>query len=431
MSTATTTTLSRWKSYPQYKDSGVEWIGEIPVRWETKCLKYVARLGYGDSLSADLREEGTTPVFGSNGLIGFHSTANTLSPALIVGRKGSFGKVTYVDEPCFAIDTTFFIDSRLTQVHLRWLYYALQLLKLDEFSQDSAVPGLGRDFVYEQWLPSTTPLEQRAIAAFLDRETAKIDALIARKERLIELLQEKRTALISHVVTKGLDPDVPMRDSGVEWIGQIPRHWSLARLRELSALIQDIDHNMPASVEDGVPFLSAKDLLDDGTLNFADGIKMISEEDYARLSRKVKPRRNDIIYSRIGARLGKARLVHSDERFLVSYSCCVIRLLESRASTDYVCYVLDSELVLIEARLKTQSIGVPDLGLDEIGRFLIPLPPHNEQDAIAHFLDRETDHIRQLIVKVQLGVAQLYEYRTALISAAVTGKIDVRGEVET
>jgi type I restriction enzyme S subunit len=136
--------------------------------------------------------------------------------------------------------------------------------------------------------------EQRAIAAFLDRETAKIDALVEKKRRLIELLKEKRAALISHAVTKGLNPDVPMKDSGIEWLGNVPEHWETTRLGWISTDVNDINHEMPPSVEEGVPFLSAKDLLDDGTLNFTDDIKFISEEDYERLSRKVRPRRDDM-----------------------------------------------------------------------------------------------------------------------------------------
>ncbi len=217
--TPTASLSGKWKSYPDYKDSGVGWLGKIPAHWNTVCLKYLARLNYGDSLPADVRQVGEVPVFGSNGPVGFHSQPNTLRPVLIIGRKGSFGKINYSDQPCFAIDTTYYIDARNSRSDLRWLFYALLLLKLDAISEDSAIPGLSRELAHYQRLPSISLPEQRTIAAFLDRETAKINALIEKKERLIELLQEKRAALISHAVTKGLDPTVPMKDSGVEWIG--------------------------------------------------------------------------------------------------------------------------------------------------------------------------------------------------------------------
>jgi type I restriction enzyme, S subunit len=184
-------------------------------------------------------------------------------------------------------------------------------------------------------------------------------------------------------------------------------------------------------VENGVPLLSAKDLLDNGTLNFTSDVKMISEEDFAKLSRKVCPRRGDIIYSRIGACLGKARLVETDERFLISYSCCVVRVSDTIACARFIRFVLDGEMILTEARMRTQGIGVPDLGLREIGRFPIQLPPMQEQAAIADFLESEVGKISELITEAQRAVALLHERQTALISAAVTGKIDVCGLAQT
>jgi len=150
------------------------------------------------------------------------------------------------------------------------------------------------------------------------------------------------------------------KDSGIEWLGKLPEHWELKRLGWITIIITDIDHKMPDSVESGIPFLSAKDLLDDGTLNFGEDVKRISETDFQSLSRKIQPKRNDIIFSRIGT-VGKARLVQTDDRFLVLYSCCVIRVIPDIALPEFVCFVLDSDFVLTEARTRTIGIGVPDL----------------------------------------------------------------------
>ena len=229
--------LNRPKPYPAYRSSLVEWHKEIPAHWEISQLKRVCAFEYGDSLAADARLDGSIPVYGSNGTVGSHNNANTLSPCLVVGRKGSFGKVNYSSSAVFAIDTTFFIDGRHTDAELRWLYYLLIDIRLDTATKDSAIPGLDREDAYAQIVPFPPLAEQRAIAAFLDRETAKIDALVAKKERLIELLQEKRTALISWAVTRGIDPNAPMKDSGVEWLDDIPAHWKVRRLR-LAANIQ-------------------------------------------------------------------------------------------------------------------------------------------------------------------------------------------------
>ena len=143
--------------YPHYKPSGVEWLGDVPAHWEVRRLKNICRLAYGNSLSAENRAAGTVPVYGSNGQVGVHSNPNTSGQCLIVGRKGSFGKVHYSAEPVFAIDTTFFVDRRHTGANIRWLYYLLGWLKLDAVSKDSAIPGLNREDAYQRYRLLSTP----------------------------------------------------------------------------------------------------------------------------------------------------------------------------------------------------------------------------------------------------------------------------------
>ncbi len=182
----------------------------------------------------------------------------------------------------------------------------------------------------------------------------------------------------------------------------LPDSWEWVRLENITEKIADIDHKMPKAVDEGgVKFLSAKDLLDDGTLNFEHNIKYISEEDFQRLSRKAIPQQNDIIYSRIGARLGKARVVFTDERFLVSYSCCIVRPIHL-LDVLYLNYYLDSGEVLKQAQTHTKSIGVPDLGLQKIREFMVPLPPLAEQkrivtrvNALFHLCDELSAHIQE------------------------------------
>ena len=188
----------------EMKPSGVEWIGEIPVHWNLSMLKYTARLVYGDTLISENRDNGAVPVYGSNGIIDAHSSANTLSPTIIVGRKGSLGKVQYSDVPCFVIDTAYFIDKRTSHANLRWLYYVLQALKLERF-RDSVIPGLKREHTEGQYIPLITEEEQTQIANFLDRKTQQIDDLIATEGRKIELLKEYRQSLISEAVTGKID----------------------------------------------------------------------------------------------------------------------------------------------------------------------------------------------------------------------------------
>jgi type I restriction enzyme S subunit len=168
-------------------------------------LKYITRLEYGDALAQEVRDDGDVPVFGSNGIVGTHSAANTEAPAIIIGRKGSFGKVTWTDIPGFCIDTAYYIDRRHTGCNLRWLYWTLQTLGLDAHSEDTGVPGLSREKAYQSKLRKPSVSEQQRIANFLDEQTARIDALKAHVKEHIALLREYRSSLISAAVTGQLD----------------------------------------------------------------------------------------------------------------------------------------------------------------------------------------------------------------------------------
>ena len=190
---------------PLLKPSGVEWLGDVPEHWKVKRLHRICQLAYGDSLPTDSRQTGEFPVLGSNGTVGYHRETNTLAPVIVVGRKGSHGQVNFNNGPIFAIDTTFFIDRRSTDAELRWLYFSLLCIELDEESMDSAVPGLSRQYAYKKYLALPPLEEQCAIAAFLDSQTGRIDALLAQVETAIERLLEYRTALITAAVTGKID----------------------------------------------------------------------------------------------------------------------------------------------------------------------------------------------------------------------------------
>lgn len=183
------------------KPSGIDWLGDIPVGWNVKRFKFIARLQYGDSLAAENRETGDVPVYGSNGQVGTHSKANTKTPAIIVGRKGSFGAVNYVEEPVFAIDTTFLIDARWSNENLKWLNYCMSIANLNDISLDTGVPGLSREIAHNKVFPLPQQMEQKQISDYLDAETAKIDKAVVLIKSQIDKLKEYRSSLIYHAVT--------------------------------------------------------------------------------------------------------------------------------------------------------------------------------------------------------------------------------------
>ncbi len=414
----------RFRRYPEYKDSDVEWIGKIPKHWNLVMLKYKARLVYGDSLISENREDGVVPVYGSNGIIDSHSSANTLSPTIIVGRKGSLGKVQYSDVPCFVIDTAYYIDKRTSKVNLRWLCYVLQTLKLERF-RNSVLPGLNRESAETQHIPLIRKEEQTQIANFLDRKTEQIDELIRIKERRIELLQEQRTALINQAVTKGLDPNVEMKPSGVEWIGEIPRHWTITRLKYLGESIIGLTYK-PEEITDeknGILVLRASNIRN-GKPSFLDNVYV-----NAVVDEKLYLKTGDIL---ICSRSGSRELIGKNITITEKLEGITFGVFMTVFRTKYYRFIscfLNSQIFKNQSGLFLTST-VNQLTINTLNNFLICFPTEeDEQSQIANYLDNKTHQIDELISTEHRKIELLKEYRQSLISEAVTGKIDVRNEV--
>ncbi len=391
------------KTYPKYKFSGVEWLGDVPEHWEVTSLKFICRFAYGDSLASEDREDGDYLVFGSNGPVGTHKLPNTTKPVIVVGRKGSYGKINYSDNQIFAIDTTYFIDSRYTTQSIQWLKLSLLTLCLDIGSKDSAVPGLAREDAYKKRLPLPPLPEQQAIAAFLDRETGRIDALIGKKKKLLSLLAEQRTALISRAVTNGLNPSVKLKPSGVEWLGDVPEHWEVKKLKWAYQSIRSGDGISPDDIE---PIGSYPVYGGNGVMGYTE---------------MYNSKHEDIIIGRVGAKCGNVYLIDGPK--WISYNALKLNI--HKVSRKYLALVLEERNLNQLANQNAQPLITGSM----VGNQFITLPPLPEQQAIAAFLDRETAKIDTLSAKVQTAIERLKEYRTALISAAVTGKIDVREAV--
>jgi type I restriction enzyme S subunit len=267
--------------------------------------------------------------------------------------------------------------------------------------------------------PFPPPGEQHAIAAFLDRETARLDALIAKKERLIELLGEKRAALISQAVTRGLDPNVPMKDSGLEWLGEIPAHWNVVRSKHLFSLRNakaiPSDKQLTVSQEYGVifqdEFMAREGRRVVQVIKGADILKHVEPNDFVISMRSFQ---GGIEWSRIGGATSSAYVVLAPSK-LVDHSY-YSHLLKCR---QYIQALQStSNLIRDGQALRFENFSLVDL----------PSLPLSEQKAIATYLDREIAKLDALTAKVREGIEKLREYRAALIAAAVTGKIDVRAE---
>jgi len=268
------------------------------------------------------------------------------------------------------------------------------------------------------------PAEQSAIATFLDRETGKIDALVAEQERLIALLKEKRQAVISQAVTKGLDPNAPMKDSGVEWLGEVPAHWEVKRIKHSASHVVDCLHTTPTyDGELAFPAIRTADV-EPGRL-LLDQARLVSADVYAERIQRLKPKHNDILYSREGERFGIAALVPANVNLCLGQRMMMFR---AAASFDpvFLMWVLNSNVILQQVFASVAGATAPHVNISDLVNFDIPVPSRSEQSAIAHFVDLKATEFDTLTWDAERATTFLRERRAALISAAVTGKIDVR-----
>lgn len=264
--------------------------------------------------------------------------------------------------------------------------------------------------------------EQRRIAAFLDWKMGQIDALIARKRELLEKLKEKRLAVITQAVTRGLNPAAPLRDSGIPWLGQVPEHWEVCQIKRK---FESTDYGISESLEpEGAIAVLRMGNIDNGKVVLED-LKFIDE-----VPANLLLRRGDLLYNRTNSQdlIGKVGMFSGEAEFEVSFASYLVRIrTEASCVPEYFAYLLNSEGMLGVARSNAFiAIGQCNLNPSRYGQIKAVIPPKSEQEAIVAHLDLETGKIDELALKTQMAIAHLTEYRTALITAATTGKIDVR-----
>jgi len=398
----------------------------VPEGWETIRFKFVLWLQRGHDLPVTEIIEGEYPVCGSNGCIGYHNLFTTKGPGVTVGRSGSVGEVNYIEKDYWAHNTTLYVKEFRKTIP-RYAFYLLKTLDVKYLSEGTAVGTLNRNYIHDLSIIVPVITEQRTIAAFLDRKTSKIDSLTAKKGRFIDLLEEKRTALISHAVTKGLDPDAPMKDSGIEWLGEVPEGWEVKRLRFVTRISPSKSELSSYPKDTEVSFLPMELIGDDGTLSLEES-KTIGEV----LNGYTYFRDGDIIVAKITPCFENGKGVLSKGLINgIGFGTTELHVLRpyENYSPKFIFYLTRSHHFLdIGTAMMEGAAGQKRVPEDFIKDFCPGLPPLPEQRTIAAFLDRETTKIDKLVEKIKEQIEKLKEYRTALISAAVTGKIDVRGE---
>ena len=412
--------------YPEYKDSGVEWLGAVPAHWQVMQIKRVTTLRSGDSISSDdIGEDGEFPVFGGNGLRGYTRSYTHEGFLPLIGRQGALcGNVNYARGKFWASEHAV-VATPCNGADPIWLGETLRAMNLNQYSVSVAQPGLAVEAIGNLWVPVPAHGEQTAIAAFLDRETAKIDALVAEQETLIALLKEKRQAVISHAVTKGLNPDAPMKPSGIEWLGDVPAHWEVGQLKRMTSVITDGAHISPETEGGLFHFVSTRDLVD-GAVCF-EGALMTSASSYEYLVRTgCKPLVGDVLFSKDGT-IGRTVVVREERDFVVASSLIIMRPEARLLNSEFLDCLCQSDAVQNQVDQFVKGAGLPRLSIQNLMKVFGVFPPLVEQEQIAAHLRVGGQSFELLIQKSYSGITLLKERRSALISAAVTGQIDVRG----
>ena len=426
----------RYQAYKDYRSSEASWCGNVPTHWQDVKFKWI--------LEEKKKTSNTSLKAGS---ISFGKVVYKDEEKLAPETKASYQEVlkgellinplnlnfdlkslrTALSALDVVVSTGYivaYISKGINHNYMRWVMHQFDVSHMKTMGSGVRQTINYTDIANSMVCIAPTP-EQQKIANFLDHETAKIDTLITKQEKLIELLKEKRQAVISHAVTKGLNPQAPMKDSGVEWLGEVPEHWKVAALKHLvSAPIIDGPHVSPTRCDTGIPFISAE-AISNGKINFDKKWGYISEAANAQYSKRYSPQINDLLIVKLGATTGAIAIVETDKPFNIWVPLATVRTVADLDS-KFVYYLFQSSQIA-DAIQQSWTFGTQQtLGLGTLSNLRIPVPPTDECKQIVKEIESKVVQFDEVIKRSTVSLELLKERKTALISAAVTGKIDVR-----
>lgn len=431
-----------FRPYSAYRSSGAPWLGDIPVHWQ------IGRFRHFFSESRDvISDDVFGPMLSVSGYRGievkeYDDENRRRRPDELIGyrivRRGQLVVNTmwlnYAGLGVSAYDghvspayRSYFIDQSLDPRYAHHLLRSSTCVQGYTMFLTGVRPNslqMSRDDLLGFQIAVPPSSEQVAIADFLDHETTKIDALVAEQERLIALLKEKRQALISHAVTKGLDPNVPMKDSGVEWLGQVPAHWEVGGLTRFIGPVVDYRGRTPTKADDGMFLVTARNVRR-GRIDYAVSEEYVDPAEAELLLRRGRPEIGDVLFT-MEAPLGEVAIVDRTD-IALAQRIVKFRGKPARLGNDFLAYWLMAQPC--QEQLQTLATGSTALGIkaSKLGMIVCVVPPVAQQQQIVAFLKEQAIRIDALVAQSRHAISLLGERRSVLISAAVTGKIDVRG----
>jgi len=434
----------KYQAYPEYRDSGVEWLGNVPSHWSSQQLKHLCTYNdevLGESVNSEYELEyvdiGSVSASGGIKATEIMTFGKAPSRARRVVRDGDvivstvrtyLEAIAPIDNPPsnLVVSTGFAVVRPNKFLHKGYASYCLRtsgfIKEVVARSVGVSYPAINATDLVNIKAPTPAFDEQQTIANFLDHETARIDTLIEKQQQLIKLLKEKRQAVISHAITKGLSPNVPMRDSGVEWLGEVPEHWVVKRLKHVSPKVGVglVINPSTYTRDEGVYFIFGGDVKE-------------YKFDLSK-TRRIAPKDSDgLLPSRlnhrdlVSVRVGYPGITAVVTEELEGANCAsVIVIRRGKYNSDWLCAAMNVWVGRQQVDLVSYGAAQKQFNVADAVEFIFPVPPENEQDEIATFVEDTLNCFNTLSEKTDKQIKLLKERRTALISAAVTGKIDVR-----
>jgi len=446
--------MSKYKRYERYKDSGVEWIGEMPEHWKKMSLKMLASNEknsfvdgpFGSDLKNEEYQDDGIPLIQLNNIVdGKHILQNLkfiseekaqelcrhiIYPNDIVIAKMAYpvaraARVNEEYDKYVIVADCVKLKPNITKCDIRFLVYVINCPYVRSQAEIVASGttrlriSLGSLRNLQVFLPTLN--EQKSIADYLDQKTAEMDSLIADKEKLIELLQEKRQAIITEAVTKGLNPNVKMKDSGIEWIGEIPEHWRLSKIK-YESLINNKTLSESTDDDYEIDYIDISSVTSIGEI---DGVQSLNFKDAPSRARRILYK-GDTIVSTVRTYLKAIAFIENVQSNLICSTGFAVLTPLSKVVPKYLFYLMRSEKYVNEIVRRSVGVSYPAINASDIGALECAIPNKDEQKYIVEYLDNCTTQIDQLVNDIQTQIQKLKEYRQSLISEAVTGKIDVR-----
>lgn len=410
------------KKERKMRDSGIPWIGEVPEGWEFSKIKYHCTMKSGDNITAlDISDNGEYPVYGGNGLRGFYKIYNKNGNHILIGRQGALaGNVHLVNGKFWATDHAVIVTLK-NDVFINYFFRMLESMNLNQYAFDTAAqPGLSVSRIMNLNIVLPNLKEQHRIADFLDSKCSEIDTLIENLRVRMESAKEYKKAVITEAVTKGLNKDAKMKDSGVEWIGEIPEHWEMRRIKNIGVYRNGLTYSPSDMVDenDGKLVLRSSNI-QNGKLSFDNNVYVKT-----KIPKLLQIKRNDIlICSRNGSKelVGKSALINEDINATFGAFMMILRC----ECAKYMYYILNSSLLSFYiGSFATSTIN--QLTGGNFGNMKFPFTADTkEQQYIADYLDSKCSEIDTILQNYETQIATLEEYKKSLIYEYVTGKKEV------